>query len=56
MPSVSPSSTDVVLCRRHRGLEGRIDREGEKEGLKAQIHYWAGAWEVEELFQKLLTQ
>jgi pyridoxal phosphate phosphatase PHOSPHO2 len=47
------SSEDVVLCRRYRGLEKRIAKEGERSGLKAKIAYWAGAWEVEELFAKL---
>jgi pyridoxal phosphate phosphatase PHOSPHO2 len=44
----------MVLCRQFRGLEGRIKSEGEKEGLKCQVKYWAGAWEVEETFSGLL--
>ncbi|KAI6032843.1 phosphatase phospho-type [Pisolithus orientalis] len=43
----------VVLCRRFRGLERRIAQEGEKEGLKCQVRFWAGAWEVEEIFGEL---
>ena len=43
----------MVLCRSHRGLEKRIARDGEKEGLKCQVKYWAGAWEVEEIFKSL---
>ncbi|THH12103.1 hypothetical protein EW146_g7815 [Bondarzewia mesenterica] len=49
----STCSQDMVLCRQYRGLEKRIAKEGEKEGLKCQIRYWAGAWEVEEIFQQL---
>jgi pyridoxal phosphate phosphatase PHOSPHO2 len=41
------------LCRSYRGLQGRIAKEGEKEGLKCQIQYWAGAWEVEEIYKTL---
>ena len=48
-------SQDMVLCRRLRGLEHRIAQEGEKEGLKCQVKYWAGAWEVEEIFTQLST-
>jgi len=44
---------DQVLCRRNRGLQGRIEREGQKEGLKCEVVYWAGAWEVEEKFAQL---
>ena len=43
---------DLVLCRSYRGLEKRIAREGAQAGLKASVRYWAGAWEVEEIFQQ----
>ena len=43
----------MVLCRAYRGLEKRIAKEGEREGLKCRIKYWAGAWEVEEIFNNL---
>jgi len=43
----------MVLCRRYRGLENRIAADGEKDGLKCQVKYWGGAWEVEEIFGKL---
>lgn len=46
-------SQDAVFCRRHRALEHRITHEGKKVGLVCQIQYWAGAWEVEELFGQL---
>ncbi|KZV74442.1 hypothetical protein PENSPDRAFT_601577 [Peniophora sp. CONT] len=46
---------DIVLCRAYRGLEKRILKEGKQEGLQCQIKYWAGAWEVEEIYQNLLT-
>jgi len=44
---------DLVLCRSYRGLEKRIEKDGKLEGLKCQVKYWAGAWEVEEIFQQL---
>lgn len=44
------SSQDMVLCRSFRGLQKRINKEG---GLKCQIKYWGGAWEVEEIFNRL---
>ncbi|KAI0082062.1 hypothetical protein K474DRAFT_1655996 [Panus rudis PR-1116 ss-1] len=51
-PILRMRSEDYVLCRRHRGLQRRIEEEGEKDGLKAKVFYWAGAWEVEELFKQ----
>lgn len=54
-PILRMRSQDMVLCRRFRGLERRIAQEGEKEGLKCEVRYWAGAWEVEEVFGKLST-
>jgi len=44
---------DMALCRKYRGLEHRITQEGEKAGLVCQVRYWAGAWEVEEIFGQL---
>ena len=41
---------DLVLCRKFRGLESRIAKEG---GLKCDIKYWAGAWEAEEFINQL---
>ncbi|KAI0063717.1 hypothetical protein BV25DRAFT_1801925 [Artomyces pyxidatus] len=52
-PILRLRSQDMVLCRQYRGLQKRIAKEGEREGLKCQIRYWAGAWEVEEIFQGL---
>ncbi|KAI0789117.1 phosphatase phospho-type [Abortiporus biennis] len=52
-PILRLRNEDMVFCRRHRGLEHRIANEGEKQGLKCQIKYWAGAWEAEELFKQL---
>ncbi len=43
----------MVLCRSFRGLQRRIDKDGEKLGLKCQVKYWGGAWEVEEIFNAL---
>jgi len=52
-PVVKLRSQDMVLCRRHRGLDHRITQEGKREGLVCQVRYWAGAWEVEEIFGQL---
>lgn len=52
-PAVRLRRQDAVFCRRYRGLEHRITHEGVKAGLVCQIRYWAGAWEVEELFGRL---
>ncbi|KIM74350.1 hypothetical protein PILCRDRAFT_828346 [Piloderma croceum F 1598] len=52
-PVVRLRSQDMVLCRRYRGLENRIAKDGEKDGLKCQVKYWAGAWEVEEIFSQI---
>ncbi|KAI9442499.1 phosphatase phospho-type [Lactarius indigo] len=52
-PVLRLRSQDMVLCRKYRGLEHRIAREGERLGLKCQVRYWAGAWEAEEIFKQL---
>jgi len=52
-PVLRLRSQDMVLCRRYKGLESRITKEGEKLGLKCEVRYWAGAWEVEEIFNSL---
>jgi len=52
-PALHMRSQDLVLCRSYRGLEKRILADGEKDGLKCQVKYWAGAWEVEEIFDQL---
>ncbi|TCD69831.1 hypothetical protein EIP91_006144 [Steccherinum ochraceum] len=44
---------DAVLCRRFRGLQKRIEKEGQEQNLQCQVVYWAGAWEVEEHFNAL---
>ncbi|GJE95496.1 phosphatase phospho-type [Phanerochaete sordida] len=52
-PILRLRSEDAVLCRTYRGLQKRIEKDGAGAGLKCQVHYWSGAWEVEELFSKL---
>ncbi|KAI9511171.1 phosphatase phospho-type [Russula earlei] len=52
-PAVRLRSQDIVLCRRYRELEHRIGREGKSAGLVCEVRYWAGAWEVEEIFGQL---
>ncbi|KAK0485804.1 phosphatase phospho-type [Armillaria novae-zelandiae] len=52
-PILRLRSQDMVLCRSFRGLQRRIDQDGEKLGLKCQVKYWGGAWEVEEIFNAL---
>ncbi|KXN91031.1 Inorganic pyrophosphatase 1 [Leucoagaricus sp. SymC.cos] len=49
-PILRLRSQDMILCRRNYGLEKRIVKDAEKEGLKCQAKYWMGAWEVEEIF------
>ncbi|KAG8985125.1 hypothetical protein FRB93_006077 [Tulasnella sp. JGI-2019a] len=44
---------DLSLARVQRGLERRIKNEGPAAGLKSQVKYWLGAWEVEEIFATL---
>lgn len=46
-------SQDIVFCRTNRGLQKRIEKEGELKGLKCNVIYWGGAWEIEEQFGKL---
>ncbi|KIP08402.1 hypothetical protein PHLGIDRAFT_127025 [Phlebiopsis gigantea 11061_1 CR5-6] len=52
-PILRLREVDRVLCRRHRGLEKRITKDGESLGMQCKVFYWAGAWEVEELFSQL---
>ena len=52
-PVLTRASVDAVFCRTYRGLQRRIEKEGARAGLQCQVHYWGGAWEVEELFAKL---
>ncbi|KAK0225923.1 phosphatase phospho-type [Armillaria fumosa] len=52
-PILRLRSQDMVLCRSFRGLQRRIHKDGEKLGLKCQVKYWGGAWEVEEIFNAL---
>ncbi|KAF7792343.1 hypothetical protein EIP86_003379 [Pleurotus ostreatoroseus] len=51
-PIIRLRSVDALLCRTYRGLARRIQHEGEQAGLKCKVHYWGGAWEVEEYFAK----
>jgi len=46
-------SQDINFCRSGRGLQKRIEKEGAAEGLKCDVQYWGGAWEIEEKFSKL---
>ncbi|THV02424.1 hypothetical protein K435DRAFT_963148 [Dendrothele bispora CBS 962.96] len=52
-PVIRLRSQDMNLCRTFGGLHKRIAREGESAGLKCQVKYWTGAWEVEEIFNTL---
>jgi len=47
------SSQDIAFCRTERGLQERIEKEGKEKGLQCSVHYWGGAWEIEEQFSKL---
>jgi len=53
-PILRLRSQDMVFCRAGRGLQKRIGAEGEQLGLKCAVHFWDGAWEVEEYFNRLL--
>jgi hypothetical protein len=46
-----PSSQDLVLCRRFRGLERKI--ASRPDDVKCGVKYWTGAWEVEEILDEL---
>ncbi|GBE80684.1 phosphatase phospho-type [Sparassis latifolia] len=58
-PILRLRSQDMVLCRRHRGLHKLITAyEGDEtfaddRRVKAEVRYWTGAWEVEEIFGSL---
>ncbi|EMD37331.1 hypothetical protein CERSUDRAFT_50896 [Gelatoporia subvermispora B] len=52
-PVLRLRSQDMVLCRRHRGLEKSISGFKDEGRLKCEVRYWAGAWEVEEIFGQL---
>lgn len=52
-PVLRMGPNDVALVRNDKGLERRIRQEG---GVKCQVRYWTGAWEVEELFDALRLQ
>lgn len=52
-PVLRLRSQDLVLCRRHRGLEKLIAPYEQEGRLTCQVRYWAGAWEVEEIFNQL---
>jgi len=57
-PVLRLRTQDLVLCRRFRGLEGRLENEGRvgQPGsiVKCGVMKWAGAWEVEEIFKQKL--
>ncbi|KIK67245.1 hypothetical protein GYMLUDRAFT_37327 [Collybiopsis luxurians FD-317 M1] len=52
-PALHLRSQDIACCRTFGGLTKRITRDGDKFGLKCQIKYWTGAWEIEEIFDAL---
>jgi len=52
-PVLRLRSQDMVLCRRYRGLQKMIESFAEEGRLKCEVKYWAGAWEVEEIFGQL---
>ena len=39
--------------RKGRALERRVKEQGPAAGLKCQVKYWEGAWEIEEYFAEL---
>jgi len=53
-PLLRMRAQDLALVRKGRGLETRIANEGQTAGLACQVMYWGGAWEVEEIFARLV--
>jgi pyridoxal phosphate phosphatase PHOSPHO2 len=39
---------DIAFVRKDMELAGRIKEEGASLGLKCQVRYWSGAWEIDE--------
>lgn len=39
---------DLALVRKDMELHARIKNEAKDAGLKCQVKYWTGAWEVDE--------
>lgn len=52
-PILRLKSQDLVLCRSNRGLQKRIEKDPKAQALNCSVCYWGGAWEVEEIFNKL---
>ncbi|KJA20705.1 hypothetical protein HYPSUDRAFT_188285 [Hypholoma sublateritium FD-334 SS-4] len=52
-PILRLRSQDTIFCRTYRGLQKRIEKEGASAGLKCNVKYWGGAWELEEYFAAL---
>ncbi|KAF8638061.1 hypothetical protein AX16_010693 [Volvariella volvacea WC 439] len=50
-PALRLRSQDMVIARTFGGLKKRIETEGDERGLRCQVRYWTGAWEVEEILQ-----
>lgn len=42
-----------MFCRRYRGLYNLIKQYEDEGRLHCGVHYWTGAWEVEELLDQL---
>jgi len=42
-PVLRMGPNDVALVRKGKGLERRIKQDG---GVKCEVRYWTGAWEV----------
>lgn len=42
----------MALVRSYRELSRRIEKEGESAGMKCDVTYWGGAWEVEKFLME----
>jgi len=51
-PILRLRSQDLVLARKGRELEKRIANESKSRGLKCEVKYWDGAWNIEEYFSE----
>lgn len=47
-PLLRMRKEDLFLVRKDMGLHAKVTKDGEERGLKADVKYWTGAWEVEE--------
>lgn len=47
-PLLRMRKEDLCLVRKDMELHERVLKEGKEKGLKADVKYWTGAWEIDE--------